>query len=348
MRAGFQTICFIRKYFALNNKEKLLYTLEKERIAGRTLSGEDAAAQLGVSRVAVWKAVEALRSEGYPVHAQPSKGYELSKECDILSEPRIRAYLPSSLENLKIFTYGTVDSTNRQAKLLAGSDFPGNALFVADAQSEGRGRLGRSFYSPPGTGLYLSFLFSSKEPFETLLAVTPYAAVVSAQALERATGKQIGIKWVNDLYLDGKKICGILTEALTALDEGCEHQIVVGIGINLTTKEFPTELAASAGSVGTKVNRAALAADIAASLAHFCSHPREREFMSEYSRRSVVLGKKVRLNKWGEVFEGTVTGFDSNGGLLLDRGNGEIQSFTGGEISLRLAETSPENPDPSE
>ncbi len=325
----------------LKNKEKLLYALEKERIAGRTLSGEDAAARLGISRVAVWKAVEALRTEGYAIEALPAKGYRLL-DCDILSSPRVRAYLPPRLENLKIFCYDTVDSTNKQAKILAGGDFSGSALFAANAQSEGRGRLGRTFYSPPNTGLYLSFLFSSRESLEVLSGVTPYTAVAASRILEKSISQKIGIKWVNDLYLDGKKICGILTEVLTGFDGECENKIIVGVGINLTTENFPGDLSERAGAVGKGINRAELAADIASALSFFIQDPQNRDWINEYSERSIVMGKKVVLDKWGETFEGTVVGFDRNGGLLLDMGEESPRLFTGGEISLRLCQKTSE------
>ena len=318
----------------MTTKEKLLYLLEKN--IGSEVSGEEAAKTLCISRVAVWKAVEALKKDGFLIDALRSKGYALSSDCDKLSEGRIRAHLPESLSEMPIFAYDSVDSTDLAAKRLAG-DFSGRALFAANEQTNGRGRLGRSFFSPAGDGLYLSFLFSSPSPLETLNAVTPYAAVAVSGAIERICGiSGVGIKWVNDLQIEGKKICGISAEAVSPLFAGGENKIVIGVGINLSNDRFPEELKDTAGSLGVRVNRCALAAEIAARLSRYADEPANRAFMKEYTARSVVIGKRVRLNKWGDMIEGTVAGFDENGGLLLDVGEEKPRLFTGGEITLRF------------
>ena len=318
----------------MTTKEKLLYLLEKN--IGAEVSGEEAAQALGVSRVAVWKAVEALKKDGFAIEALRSKGYTLSSDCDRLSEGRIRAHLPEDLSQMPVFAYDVVDSTDLAAKRLAG-DFSGRALFAANEQTNGRGRLGRSFYSPAGDGLYLSFLFSSPYPLEVLNAVTPYAAVAVSGAIKKICDiSGVGIKWVNDLHLDEKKICGISAEAISPLFAGGENKIVIGVGINLSNDGFPEELKDKAGSLGVRVNRCALAAEIAARLSRFADDPADRAFMKEYTARSVVIGKRVRLNKWGNTVEGVVYGFDENGGLLLDIGEEKPRLYTGGEITLRF------------
>ena len=319
----------------MTTKETLLYLLEKN--IGKEISGEGLARALGVSRVAVWKAVSSLLKEGFAIDSLRSKGYRMSADCDKLSDARISAHLPEDLADMPVFAYDVIDSTDLAAKRLAGGDFSGRALFAANEQTAGRGRLGRSFYSPAGNGLYLSFLFSSSAPLEELGAVTPYAAVAVAGAIESACGTTgIGIKWVNDLLIDGKKICGISAEAMTPMNDGGENRIILGVGINLRSDGFPEELKEIAGALGCTVNRCALAAGIATRLARFADDPRDRSFMAEYTARSVVIGKRVRLNKWGDTVEGTVRGFDENGGLLLDVGEKEPRLFTGGEISLRF------------
>ena len=318
----------------MSTKEELLYLLEKQAAGGKSLSGEQAAAKLGVSRVAVWKAAEALREDGFSVTGSKGEGYRLESKGELCA-PRIRAHLPPELEKIPVFTYEVTDSTNNRAKAFAAGRFSGCAVFAADAQSAGRGRLGRSFYSPARTGLYFSFLFSSDAPLEVLSAVTPYAAVAVSKALEEASGKKIGVKWVNDLYLDGRKICGILTEAVTTLEGGGGNVIVVGVGINLGTMDFPEDLKDKAGALGALPDRSVLAARLAKDLASFARDPYDRSFMEDYAARSIVIGKKVSLNKWSDTYEGTVLGFDGNGGIILDI-NGEKKIFNGGEISLKL------------
>lgn len=237
--------------------------------------------------------------------------------------------------NLQVFHYDCTDSTNKRAKQYATPSFSGQALFVADSQTEGRGRLGRSFFSPSGTGLYLSYLFSTREPLSSFCALTPAAAVSTARVIERHCSHHVGIKWVNDLYVDQKKVCGILTEALSALSQGEEHKIIVGIGINLTTSCFPQELAEIAGSLDVEADRMAMAVEIAKELSFFAAFPHDRSFMEEYVARSVVLGKEVCLLKGEDCIRGIVNGFDKDGGLLLKTQEG-VRLFTGGEISLRF------------
>ena len=318
-------------------KEEILYNLECARREDRELSGEELAGKLGVSRMAVCKAVNTLREEGVEISSRRGGGYRMARQ-DLLSEGRVRAHLPGECMGLKLTVYGEPDSTNKRAKLFAEEgNFTGEALFVADSQTAGRGRLGRSFYSPASTGLYLSYLFSSEAPLQTLTAVTPYAAVSVAKILERYTEKKILIKWVNDLYSEGRKVCGILTEALTSLESGGDNRVVVGIGINLNTEIFPEELSEKAGSLGCRPDRSILAAEIASQLHAFAREPWKRTFMQEYTRRSMVLGRRVVLDCWGARTEGVAVGFDENGGLFLDTGKGEPELFTGGEISLRLS-----------
>ncbi len=254
-----------------------------------------------------------------------------------ITEDEIRKHLTPQFADIPIFVYDEIDSTNKQAVSFAKSGNKKNALFVADAQTNGRGRLGRSFFSPHGTGLYFSFLFFSDASAEELSAVTPFAAVATANALEKISGTKVGIKWVNDLYISEKKICGILTELISPTSFKEQNGVVVGIGINLSTNCFPEDLQNKAGALGFLPDRNALVADIASSLEKFSKNPFSREHMSEYISHSVVLGRKVVLDRWGEQFEGTVVGFDKNGGLLLDMGKESPRLFTGGEITLRLS-----------
>ncbi len=251
-----------------------------------------------------------------------------------LKKERIVSLLRPELQNSFICCYDSVDSTNHQAKLAAEQGCFGPAIFAANSQTAGRGRLGRSFYSPENTGIYFSFLFSSAAPLAQLTAVTPAAAVATSIAIEKNTGRSPGIKWVNDLFLNGKKICGILTEAVTS--EERKVRVIVGIGINLYTADFPEEIRESAGAIGQAVDRNALIAEIVNRLYDFFLRPENRAFMKEYTARSIVIGKSVQLLRGEEVIKGVVLGFDADGGLLLDTGDASPRLFTGGEISLRL------------
>lgn len=250
-------------------------------------------------------------------------------------EEQKRSCLPTvhrERDGVTVYRYGLTDSTNLRAKQAAAEGIE-RGLFLAEGQSAGRGRLGRSFYSPEDTGLYFSCLYTIYEPLHSFLALTPAAAVVCARAIEKHCGKKVGIKWVNDLYYEEKKVCGILVESVSALN--LQSKLIVGVGINLHTEEFPPELAGIAGSLGVRIDRQAMALEIYRALEGYVCNPADRSFMEEYTARSVVLGKRVKLLKGEECFFGTVLGFDDDGGIILDM-EGERRVFRGGEITLRL------------
>ena len=273
-------------------KEKLLSIFEKEK--GITLSGEDLAGMLGVSRAAVWKAISQLKQEGHRIESIASKGYRMEKDNDILSKEGIYLYLAESrtkIDGFKvdnnitdknypgIFIYDKVDSTNTAAKQIAMEGGSHGTLVLAEEQTTGKGRLGRSFHSPKGKGLYMSILLKPKFDLSKSLLITTCASVAVSRAIKAVYGVDVGIKWVNDLYLKeagsyrgtewksgtelssrssphesksfGKKVCGILTEAVTDLESGEIESIILGIGINCTAAEedFPPSLRGVAGSL---------------------------------------------------------------------------------------------------
>ena len=198
-------------------KSRLLELLEQNR--GITISGEQMARELDCTRAAVWKAVKALQQEGYEIEAGPNKGYMLSEDNNILAEEGIRPLLRQPEVYLKL--YQETDSTNRAAKqaAIAGEARHGSVI-LACGQSCGRGRRGRSFYSPSQAGLYLSVILQPQGNLRESLLLTTEAAVAVYKAIRKVTGIELDIKWVNDLYYKGKKVCGILTEAITDFESG--------------------------------------------------------------------------------------------------------------------------------
>ena len=232
---------------------------------------------------------------------------------------------------LSLLWYDTVDSTNSEAKRLATAiSLP--AVLVADTQSAGRGRMGRSFFSPEKTGLYFSYV-TDRITSEETVGLTAAAAVASARAIARVTGIETEIKWVNDLLLGGKKIAGILCERFAV--EG-RAVTVVGIGINLSTAEgdFPEELQKKAGSLGMADDvRPRLTVALAEELhARLCALP-DRAFMEEYRTRSAVLGRRVRYTENGVTYEGEAVAMDDEGGLWVET-DGQMRRLGSGEISL--------------
>ncbi len=233
-------------------------------------------------------------------------------------------------KGLSFFHYDTVDSTNSEAKRCA-AKIALPAVLVADAQSAGRGRMGRSFFSPRNTGLYFSYLTNRLAP-ENTVGLTAAAAVATARAIARVTGIETEIKWVNDLLLDGKKIAGILCERFMS-DE--RSFVVIGIGINLATADFPDDLRHKAGSLGACTSiRDHLALVLAEELHALVSALPDRAFMEEYRTRSAVLGRRVRYTVNGETYDAEALAIDDGGGLLVRAENGRETLLASGEISL--------------
>ncbi len=232
------------------------------------------------------------------------------------------------LSGVKVSVFDTIDSTNSEAKR---SSVPFPHLICADSQSAGRGRLGRSFYSPEKTGLYMSLAFEPRAHMADAVTVTAAAAVAVCAAIDRLCGTDCKIKWVNDVYLSGKKVCGILTEATT---KGDKTVIIVGIGINCTTEAFPEDIRDRAGSIGC-LDREALAAAVVNKLIYYCNNLEKRDWLPEYRRRSLVLGEKINYTESGITKEATAVDIDENGGLVVKE-NGVIKTLSTGEITVRI------------
>ena len=187
-------------------KDRILELLRQE---SGYLSGQEMSTLLGVSRAAVWKAVEALRKEGYTIDSAPNRGYHLDAPTGRLSAREIAARLDGHPWAELVQVLDSVDSTNNLAKTLAAQGAPAGTVIVADSQTGGRGRMGRSFVSPPGVGVYLSVILRPEAPPEELMHLTCAVAEVLCDGIEVASGLRPGIKWTNDLVLGGRKLCGI-------------------------------------------------------------------------------------------------------------------------------------------
>lgn len=259
------------------------------------------------------------------------KGYFLSGESDLLSPEGVASALPEELSDIKILTYREVDSTNDEAKRFCLKDPESRAVCIADRQTAGRGRFGRSFYSPPETGLYLSAVTHPNKSIERSSVYTAAAAVAAAKAISRETGEEPQIKWINDLYLGGKKICGILTEAITDFETGEVRSMITGIGINITTEDFPEELREKAASLGRRVRRTRLAAAVIEELYTLCEKD-PSEFMDEYRRRCFLIGKEITFYDGSREIVGRVSAIGDGCELYLDTAEG-TRIFTHGEIT---------------
>ena len=310
-------------------KQALLAALSAAQ--GECISGQQLARQLGVSRAAVHKAAAALAAQGYALEAAPRRGYRLAGGDPFCAEA-VGEY------DAPIFLYDTLESSNRTAKTLALEGAPHGTMVLAGQQTAGRGRLGRRFESPAGKGVYLSLVLRPSLPMTEAQAVTVSAAVAVCRAVKKLCGLELGIKWVNDLYYNGKKVCGILTEAGADLESGELEWLVAGIGLNLTSRpeDWPEELRPIAGSLypggPAPVSRAALAGEIARQLLALCP---DFDCLDEYRARCFVPGHWVTVCAGGESYAARAVAIDDAGRLIVEREAGRTEALCHGEVSIR-------------
>lgn len=300
-----------------------------EQNKGKSLSGQELARMLGVSRASVWKAVQSLREEGYPVTGTPNRGYVLLRN-DILSAAGIKPFLKGGWD---VAVLDSVGSTNTEVRRRAQGGAPDRTVVAANMQTEGRGRRGKAFFSPGGTGLYFSVLLRPIMNLQDASQVTCRVAVAVARSIEKLAGTEAQIKWVNDIYINGKKVCGILSEAASDLESGSVEYIVVGIGINVSTRDFPEELKEIAASIPEGVNRNELLAEVLNQI-DGCL---EADCMEEYKKRSCVLGKPIEIIYQDRKEPATALDIDSEGRLIVRDSFGNLKLLCSGEISVRIS-----------
>jgi len=321
----------------MNVKSRLLRLLEDNK--GAYISGGALAKELAVSRNAVFKAVESLRAEGYEISAVTNKGYRLEHSGDILSAAGISGHL-SNADVFSVDVRKSVASTNTLLREMAAKGTPEGYVLVAEEQTSGKGRHGRSFHSPARHGVYFSLLLRPGLRASDAAMITSAAAVAAARAIEEVVGVRVGIKWVNDLFADSKKVCGILTEAAFDMESGSIESAVLGIGINVTRPEtgFPPELE----DIATQLADRTFGADgernrlIAATLDNFWEiyTSRGREFMDEYRARSIVLGQDIYVLSGGEQTLAHALEIDDDCGLVVRYENGATATLSSGEVSI--------------
>jgi len=294
------------------------------------ISGEQLAKQFGKSRAAVWKAVKSLISDGYKIDAVTNKGYKMIDNNGILSSENIKAYLKNDLD---VICLASTDSTNNVCKRLLADGKKGVFLVTADEQTAGRGRQGKRFYSPNSSGVYFSLVIRPETALTNAVTATTAASVAVCKAIEDLTDKKPRIKWVNDVFVDDKKICGILTEAITNFEEGIVESVIIGIGINISTDDFPDDVE-GAGCLNADVNRNELIAAVTDRLVNITLGD-YKSFIDYYRSHSLVIGEKIKFIQNGRVTPATALEIDETGGLVVQLDSGETTVLRSGEISVR-------------
>ena len=312
------------------------------------ISGESASKALGVSRAAVNSAVMSLRNDGYGIDSSTNRGYLLTDRPDRLDPGSIGAFLPAE-RTADITVLPVVDSTNTYCKDLARKGAPQGTVVIADCQTGGKGRRGRSFVSPPGVGLYLSYLMRPDSGIENISEITCWTAVAVCEAISDCFGLEPQIKWVNDVLMNKKKICGILTEASFEAESGTIDSLVIGIGINVNEKrsDFPDELEKIATSIsiengGKTFMRSELAAALIKRLdALASSWPGSHDdYLDSYRSHCITTGNRIAAyttvagESEARTGEAVYIGSDFSLEVRFD-GCDEITSLKSGEVSVR-------------
>lgn len=314
--------------------------LEALRETDGYVSGQDLCNKFGVSRTAVWKAIKQLKEAGYEIEAVPNKGYHIVSAPDLMNKVELESIRNTTWAGQEIYYYDVTDSTNIRAKELAEEGHPGGTLVVADRQEAGRGRRGRSWDSPPGTGIFMTLLLKPEMNPNHASMLTLVAAMAVARAISKCAGTEALIKWPNDIVIGGKKICGILTEMSAQFD--FINHIVIGIGINVHNEHFPEEIAETAGSIllqtGKRIRRAELIEQILEQFEHYYAIFMETEDLSglvkEYNSILVNMNKSVRVLDPKEPFEGKAMGITKKGELIVDTWESR-KMVSSGEVSVR-------------
>lgn len=304
------------------------------------VSGQELCDRLGVSRTAVWKVIGQLREEGYEIEAVRSRGYRLCGAGDVLSEAEIASVLETKSLGRNLRFIDEIDSTNNEIRRMAENGAPDGTLAIAEIQTAGKGRRGRAWTSPRGSGIWMSFLLRPDFAPEYASMLTLVAAMAVEKGIREQTGLDCQIKWPNDIVLNGRKICGILTEMST--EEDSIRYVVVGIGINVNTKDFPEEISKTATSLaietGHIVRRAPLVASILKAWEGFYETYKKTLDLSllkeEYNSHLVNIGREVKVLAHKGDYLGISHGITDTGELIVET-NGEMREVMSGEVSVR-------------
>lgn len=322
-------------------RQKILQILTER--AGSYVSGEEMSRELKVTRAAVWKAVTSLREAGYGISSATNHGYRLESSPDLLSDEAIRAELKTRTVGRSIVLLESVDSTNTYAKKLALEGAADGTVVIAEEQTGGRGRMGRSFQSPRGKGVYLTVIFLPQAEPSALLTLTARTAVAVCDAVEEVCGVRPRIKWTNDILMGEKKLCGILTEMGIEGESGRLQYVVAGMGINVghRAEDFDETVRTVATSLflqlGKTVSRARLAARLISRLDSMYSEllAGSQDYLEQYRADCITVGRQVRVIRGESVRPAFALGIGEDASLLVRYEDGSTEALMAGEVTVR-------------
>ena len=322
-------------------KEKILKCLRETE---DYVSGQELCRMLDVSRTAIWKVMNQLKDEGYVIDAVKNKGYKLIQTPDIVTAEEVDSLLETEWAGHPVVYEEEQESTNQTAKMLAEQGAFHGTLVVAERQVSGRGRRGRPWHSPKGSGIWMSILLRPQiHPMSASMLTLVAAMAVYDAISSRVEG--CAIKWPNDIVINGRKVCGILTEGISDFETGQIEHLILGIGINTTVKDFPAELLATAGAAEGTYSKSALAAETITQALGYIEDLDSASFLPAYKEKSLVIGKTVTVyqGRYKVNPEDEITGVPArvldiadDGGLIVLYADGHQEKLVSGEISIRI------------
>lgn len=336
----------------MTTREKVLQELTNNK--NSSVSGQQIADACGVSRAAIWKAINSLRQEGWQISGTTNGGYILNENSDVFSKELFCEYLDSNYKDLtggygkiRIECFKEIDSTNTYAKRILTED-PSikTAIIVSESQTAGRGRLGRTFYSPMNTGIYLTVIYSPKGGVSQPARLTASSAVAVCRAVKKIYGVECAIKWINDIFAHGKKVCGILTEGFTNFETGLIESAIIGIGINIKDNPdcFPDDVKKIAGGINSddeksvlEGSRCSLAAEVAAQVLQIMKED-VAKVMAEYKALSFLIGTELSVYPVAggpDFYKAKAVDIDENAGLVVELADGTRKTLSSGEVTLK-------------
>lgn len=321
----------------MKTKEKVLDYLEERQ--GATVSGEDIARALGISRNSVWKAINQLKESGVDI-CSTKAGYVLSSNVDVFSAHKIMSL---SKNKIDVVIIDDAPSSNAIAKELATNGAKEGTIVIVKRQSAGKGRMGRSFISNEENGLYMSIILRPELPASESVKITVIGAVAALEAIEKTSNKECSIKWVNDIYISDKKVCGILTEGALNFESSQFDYAILGIGVNITPPKdgFNEEIKSIATAIfsekAPKGYKSKLCAEIVDTFLHYYKNLKNEAYIASYREKSNLIGKRASVYRGNEVFDGLVIDIDNDASLVLKTEKG-ILKFNSGEARVRRNE----------
>lgn len=317
-------------------QDKILQELKQ---ADDYISGQRLCEKYGVSRSAVWKAINSLRKKGYKINSATNRGYRLEFSADIISVNEVKGYLHTQLIGKDIYVLESVDSTNDYLKALGANGAKNGVCVFAREQTAGKGRLGRQWSSNKDLGVWMSVLMRPNITPAEVCAITPMAGYAVCKALREVCDINCNIKWPNDIVIGNKKICGILTEMSAETDK--VNYVVTGIGINTDNEAFPPEIAEKATSILLETNKmfeksliAARVLDNLEDIIRKTEFEFTKDFLKAYKEMCISLNREVGFSRKGQLYKGTAIDISEKGGLIVKTLDDEIYEVTTGEVTV--------------